>query len=315
MTYVIAEVGSNWRSLDDCLESIRASKQAGADAVKFQTFTGYALFGVEPPDSWNVELELPIDWLPALKAEADLHGIDFLCTAFSPELVAAVDPFVKAHKIASSDLKYPQLLHSVAKTGKPVLLSTGASSVADINHALQALDGCDVTLLYCVAAYPARTIDLRTIDLMRSLFDVPVGFSDHSTDVVGLPIEAVEQYAIPVLEKHFTAFPDLASPDRPHSLTADEFKTMVDHIRGHKGPVIAPSAEEGAMVLRHNRRLVVTADVQVDDILRYGVNYGAYRSLEDDARGLSPFLWEHVEGKRATRELKRGKGVGQGDFA
>jgi N,N'-diacetyllegionaminate synthase len=327
LTYVIAEVGSNWQTREQAIESVGIAKAVGADAVKFQAFTVDALYGM-PFDFIDQELghgevaacsvyntTLPLEWLPQLKEKADACGIDFLCTAFSPELVKAVDPFVKMHKVASSDLAYPQLLHEIRTTGKPVLLSTGASSLGDIKQALWCLQDVDVTLLYCVASYPARTIDLRTIDLMRSVFSVPVGFSDHSTDIIGLPVEAVEQYAIPVLEKHFTAFHDLVTPDRPHSLTSDEFKTMVDHIRGRRGPVVGPTSEEQAMIFRHNRRLIATQDIAAGETMRYGVNFGAYRSLVDDARGLTPFTWEQVEGKVATAVIKRGAGVGPGDFA
>jgi N,N'-diacetyllegionaminate synthase len=318
--FIIAEVGSNWRDLRDAVESIGRAKACGADAVKFQAFTPEALFGplvpgLHLPDPHS----LPIEWLPKLKEKADACGIEFMCTAFSPELVAAVDPYVSVHKIASSDLSYPQLLQAVAKTGKPVLLSTGASSKTDIDEAVTWLDGAKTVLMYCVSAYPARQTCLATIDLLKKTYGAgSVGFSDHSTDVVGIPYEASTQYGIVALEKHFTAFPDVDTPDRPHSLTPDEFKLMTEHIRGTRRPVIAPEPEEKAMVLRHNRRLVATQDIGVGTVLKYGENYGAYRSLEDDTRGLSPFFWNHPkgpEGKRASVTIARGKGIGPGDFA
>ncbi len=313
--FIVAEIGSNWQTLQHCLCSIDAAKDAGADAVKFQAFDDKALYGVDYAMGSVINLE----WLPLLAFHAEKVGIEFMCTAFSPDIVLAVDPYVSIHKIASSDLNYPQLLEAVARTGKPVLLSTGGSEEGDIGRALDILDSydCDTTLLYCVASYPARTVDLRVMELLEDRFDIEVGFSDHTTDVVGAPIVACA-WGATVLEKHVTFFPELDTPDRPHSLTGEEFKLMVDQIRGEAAPEIGPTSEEAAMVLRHKRRLIATRDIAVGETLRYGENYGAYRSLEDDDHGMSPFLWNHAklgpEGKAARAPITKGKGVGSGDF-
>lgn len=312
--YIIAEVGSNWRDLRDCVESIGIAKACGADAVKFQAFTGKALYGIEPPGGWNFSTELPLAWLPKLKEKADACDIDLGVTAFSPELVEAVDPYVPWHKVASSDCTWPQLLEAVARTGKPVLLSTGATHVQDITAAIHHVrDGDGVVALYCVASYPASFVDLHV--MCRLLDETPahfVGFSDHTLGY-SMAVEAARRGAT-VIEKHFTAFPDLDTPDRPHSLTPDEMKRMVDALRGKTQPTIGPTPEERDMLLRHNRRLVATQDIPPGGILTYGETFGAYRSLVDDARGLTPFAWASVEGKKATRAIGRGEGIGPGDF-
>ncbi len=315
--YIIAEIGSNWQTLDQAVSSVSAAKQAGADAVKFQAFDPLSLYGFYEGDRLVGRMvgELPPNWIPALKDKADACGIDFMCTAFSPELVKAVDPYVPVHKVASSDLSYPQLLEAVARTGKPVLLSTGASTASEIAHALKTLtiyQSGEVTLLYCVAAYPALHANLDVMHLMQETFGIDVGFSDHTPGTT-VPIEACRQGAM-VLEKHVTAFPELDTPDRPHSLTMDEFKTMVDYIRGDRAVQISPTPEEKAMVLKHNRRLVATRDITSGEVLRYGENFGAYRSLVDDTRGMSPFAWGALEGQRSKVSLKRGQGIGPGDF-
>lgn len=334
--FIIAEVGSSWRTLNDCIQSIGQAKACGADAVKFQAFTHEALYGwpgekahFEDRTSWKTPYELPhalpLDWLPALKEKADACGIEFMCTAFSPQLVAAVDPFVGVHKVASSDCTWPQLLQAVAKTGKPVLLSVGASSEGDIRKAIVTLFEASaepfgwqwLTVLYCVAAYPALAVDLHVMRKLATVvpsIDYGVGFSDHSLGI-SLAIEASRQHkGLVAIEKHFTAFPDLDSPDRPHSLTPDEFKLMVDYIRGVRQPVIGPTFEEEAMLKRHNRRLIATQDLAAGAQLRYGENFGAYRSLVDDTRGLSPFAWESVEGRTTTKQINRGEALGPGDF-
>ncbi len=144
-----------------------------------------------------------------------------------------------------------------------------------------------------------------------------MGFSDHTTDIVSAPIVACA-WGATVLEKHVTFFPELDTPDRPHSLTGEEFKLMVDHIRGTLEPEIGPTSEETAMVAKHRRRLIATVDIRVGERLVYGENYGAYRSLVDDDHGMSPFLWNHdklgPEGKAARVAITKGKGVGPGDF-
>ena len=293
--------------------------------MKFQLFSPSALYGFEGgTDAYS----LPLDWLPKLKEKAKACGIEFMCTAFSPELVKAVDPFVEVHKVASSDLSYPQLLQAIKATKKPVILSTGASNEGDIRTALAEFqywfdpDDEDyvadpkcplIVLMYCVSAYPAKTIDLRVPELIAKQIHQNVGFSDHTTDIIWAPTYAALAGAV-AIEKHFTAFPELDTPDRPHSLTPDEFKTMVDYIRGVRKPVIGPTPEERDMLLRFNRRLIATKDIAAGGPLVYGETFGAYRSLKDDTRGLSPFAWQQVEGKRATKAIARGDGIGPGDF-
>jgi sialic acid synthase SpsE len=293
---IIAEIGSNFRNLDDCLYSIETAKRAGADFAKFQAFTGDALYG---PGHGPIAQELDLEWLPALKRKADECEIGLMCTAFSPELVTAVDPFVQVHKVASSDANYPQLLRTVAATGKPVIMSLGAARVEDVQRAIDIL-GKQVVLLSCIAAYPADCMSPRGAPGVAGISDHTLGYS--------VAVEAAMSGAL-VIEKHFTAFPDLDTPDREHSLTPAQFTRMVKLIR-HQ-PV---ESEENAMFLRHKRRLIATQDISTDALFNYGVNFGAYRSLEDDTRGLSPFAWEQVQGKKARLEIKRGKPIGLGDF-
>jgi N,N'-diacetyllegionaminate synthase len=311
--YIIAEVGSNWRTFDDCKASVVQAKKAGADAVKFQAFTAEALYGHGPHLEGAQMGTLPLDWLPLLKQVATEQGIDFLCSAFSPELVAAVDPFVEMHKVASAELSHVRLLERIRDTGKPVLLSTGASTPGDIRNALHTLEGSGpVVLLYCVAAYPATDIDLRHIDALAREFNLPVGYSDHSTDSLVIPKAAISAGAC-VLEKHFTAI-DSDTPDRPHSLTAAQFKRMVLNIRGEL-PFAWGSGEENEMRTRHNRRLIVTKALKAGETLEEGRTLGIYRSLKDDTRGLTPFAIAQVHGRAATRDLAAGEAIGPGDFA
>ncbi len=293
--FLIAEIGSNWRTLEEALDSISVAKDCGADAAKFQLFSKIALYGFSKRlEPWS----LPLDWLPLLKERADQVGIEFMCTAFSPELVTVVDPFVLVHKVASSDSCWPQLLEAAKATGKPVLLSTGATTGSDLVRAAGIL-GTNFIAMSCVASYPADCMPL---------FDYNgEGLSDHTLGY-SVAVESARRGAS-VIEKHFTAFPDLDTPDRPHSLTHAQFKAMVHLIRTGE-----PPDQEREFRLRHKRRLIATCDVAIGATLKYGETFGAYRCLEDDTRGLSPFRWAEVEGKLAAVDIKRGTPIGEGDF-
>lgn len=320
--FIVAEVGSNWRTLEDCLDSIRGAKACGADAVKFQLYSEAALYGVVPQSQvlgtpMDMPGKLPLDWLPKLRREADKVGIEFMCSAFSPELAQAVNPFVNLHKVASAECTHVRLLEKLNDLGKPVVLSTGAHGHGDIDKAIKTLDRVPIILCYCVAAYPAKDIMLETILGLESVFpNTRVGYSDHSTDIRTIPWQSVAQGAC-LLEKHFTAI-EAETPDKPHSLTIDEFKRMVIYIRtkeaGQSWLGAWGSPEETPMILRHNRRLIATRDIWPGDLLTEGLNYGIYRSLKDDTHALSPWAVAQVHGKKVVKPIKAGDGIGPGDF-
>ena len=360
--FIVAEIGSNWRTLEDCMTSISQAKACGADAVKFQLFDWDSLYGLEvefetlldyenasTEASWNPDIDqirieqagkgkinehtLLLEWLPKLKEKADAVGIEFMCSAFSPELIDAVDPFVNLHKVASAESTHVRMLERLRVIGKPVFLSTGAHGVEDIRAALSVLqedwslafkfardtkyegktafEKPPVVLMYCVAAYPAREVQLRAIEVMRQDFGLPIGYSDHSTDVLVIPDRAVNDFGACVIEKHVN-FVGADGPDAPHSLSGDQFKAMV---HGMYGPhdITQPTLEERPMVLRHNRRLIATRDIAVGDVLTEGQNFGIYRSLKDETHAFHPFMADEINGKAALRDIKVGDGVGPGD--
>jgi len=217
---IIAEIGSNWRCLDDCLRSVRAAKEVGADIVKFQYFTHKKLYGY----AGTMEGELPIGYIGHIAQACELAGVEFMCSVFDPEDVVVVDPFVKRHKLASAESGYKALIDAMAATGKQVLVSTGCMDPVDLSYIKDNIDY--VCWMYCCPEYPAK----------RSYIDKPYdgflneGVSDHTLDIYqtpGIAKKAGAQY----LEKHFTAFPDLNTADRPHSLTPDEFKEMTHFLR------------------------------------------------------------------------------------
>lgn len=301
--FIIAEIGSNFTSREDVLNSITQAKLSGADAVKYQLYTHKDLYGFDG----EVKGQLDPLWLAAMRDKAQAVGIELMCTAFSPEGYDIVNPFVKFHKVASSELTHKRILQKVKSFGKMVFLSTGAAMEDEIKEALRILDDTPLTLMYCVGAYPARTVDVTTIALMQQKFNVPMGYSDHTTDVLMIPALAVT-YGATVIEKH-VSFIDAETPDKPHSLNGAEFKLMCENLKQGRETKIGPLPSEKDMVLRHKRRIMATQDIQIGEYLFEGVNFGIYRSKVDDSAAMHGFSVDEVNGKVSLVDLVAGSGI------
>lgn len=322
MTFIIAEIGSNWTNLEDCLNSVALAKNCGADAVKFQMFSQEELYGPGFYENNRYDIR---NWIADLATKAEACEIEFMCSAFSPEGLDFVNPYVKRHKIASAELSHATLLARARAKDKPVILSTGASSIVDIENALCYLGQTPTTLMYCVSAYPAKNINLEGIDKLRTHFAKDasepytlkwniqgIGYSCHSAEF-STPLTAVLHHRADVIEKHFK-LRDMDSPDNGHSIGPKEFKKMVKAIReNRREEVNFPDTQEREMLLKHNRRLIITADITKGQRLDYGTNYGIYRSRKEDDRGYSGFRWELFNHSVATKDLKAGDALGPGD--
>ena len=270
-TKLIAEVGSNYNgSLDKALEYIKAAKTCGADIVKFQTLSKEKLVA---PKIWSSEggssdnpvyqqfsnLTLPEEWHFILKQAADENGIEFMSTPFYLEAVDLLERVgVETYKIASGDITFKPLLEAVGRTGKKVILSTGGSSLKDVEKAISILKQTgagDITLLHCVSNYPPQwsEMNLRAIVTLRNAFDLPVGISDHTPGTI-VPIAAVTLGSA-VIEKHVTFDRSLPGPDHPFAMTMEEFAEMVRQVRqieealgtGEKVPADSESAKQYRM--------------------------------------------------------------------
>ena len=236
-TYVIAEIGSNHDgSLDEAVRLIEASAGAGADCVKFQSFRAETLVAPTHPGHATLQhLSLPSAWYPDLKAAADRCGVHFAATPFDllalQELVAVGMPVIK---IASGDLTYTDLLEAAAATGLPLVVSTGAAYLGEVDEAMRSMRAAGATqiaLLHCASAYPAtfEAANVRAVVTLRAAFGVPVGFSDHT------PGHAAALAAVALggrlIEKHITFDRSQPGPDHAYALIVDEFADLVRNIR------------------------------------------------------------------------------------
>lgn len=246
--FIIAEAGSNHnRSLDQAKELIDVAAKAGVDAVKFQLFKGEKLYPqncgiVDSPmgriDFFKVlkDMELPLEWLNILKEYSQEKGLIFLCTCFDEDSARALEDIgILAHKLGSPELNHIPLLENLAAMNKPVILSTGLSRFFEIE---EALDTCyrygnkQIALLHCVSAYPTplEECNLNVIKTLKTVFDVPVGISDHTLDPIVVPVVAVAIGAC-VIEKHFTISKTLNGPDHSFALEPQELTKMVSEVR------------------------------------------------------------------------------------
>jgi sialic acid synthase SpsE len=295
--YVIAEVGSNWKTEVDLISSVNMAKQVGADAVKFQYLTESELYGPTP----EINKTFP---LSNLKLKCEAAGIDMLCSAFSPDGVKEVDKFVDAHKIASSEMSHIRMLEAVKATGKPVILSTGGYFVPDIQRVLKFLGDYPVILMHCNLKYPANLVDLKKFRDIKRLGVEFMGYSDHTTSIDAVP-SLMKLQGVSVYEKHFNPFDYKDTPDAPHSLGRDNFLTFVSYLRNDP----KDSNEETEGRLKFVRRVVATTDIRAGDRLNEGVNIGIFRSRYNDTNGVNPFFIDRIEGKLAARPIRQGTGV------
>jgi sialic acid synthase SpsE len=278
--YVIAEAGSNHnRDLSVARELIDVAADAGADAVKFQTYTGSGLYSAKTPRFEYLDDErspaelldaiaLPREWQQELAERARGRGIVFFSSPFDAEAVESLAAVgVPAMKIASFEIVDLPLIRHAASVGVPIILSTGMSTYDEIEDALGAVRDAgnrQVALLRCASVYPApaEIMNLRAMETMREAFGVPVGLSDHTT---GISVaSAAAALGAELIEKHFTLSREMKGPDHPFALEPDELRAMVVAIREVEaalgnGRIEGPSAAEAKEMYRLARRSVVAA--------------------------------------------------------
>ncbi len=335
-TFIIAEAASNWKcgsyeeDLKRAKELIKLAKKAGADAVKFQTYRPETIYvqdagksnylsehGIkESINDIFAHLSMPYEMIPELTKYCKQENIMFMSTPFSIQDAKAVDPYVLIHKIASFEINHIRLIEFLAQTKKPLLISTGASTYEEIDFAvnLAKKNGNNkIVLMQCTSKYPCpiSALNLSVIPQMRSRYNIPVGFSDHSIDPVVAPVLAVGLGAT-VIEKHFTLDRNLPGPDHPFALIPSELELMIKSIRSAelaKGNGKKEILKEELELRRFaTRSIQAIRDISKGEILQEGVNFEILRP-GNRIRGIEPRFLATVNGKKAVREVKRGDGI------
>ena len=320
-TYVIAEAGVNHNgSSETALALVDAAASAGANAVKFQTFdpdavsvpaapkADYQLATTDPTETQRDmlrQLVLNEDAYPRIVQRCAERDIDFLSTPFDVPSIGLLDRLgVAAFKLASGEITNLFLLRELARRGKPVYLSSGMSTLGEVDGALRILRarGIQTTVLHCTSAYPAPIddVNLRAMQTIRDALGVPVGYSDHTTSLV-VPVAAVVLGAV-VIEKHLTLDRRSPGPDHAASLEPPDFTAMVSAIRevgvamgnGVKHPM--PSEKSTREVARRSlvaaRALPAGKTLDADDL-----------SAKRPGTGISPMELDFVVGRVLRRPL------------
>lgn len=325
--FIIAEASANHsQKFNNAVNIIKEAKKAGADAIKFQTYTPDTLtidvnngyFKIKHPEWGGQTLYqlykkayTPWKWFKDLKKIADDSGIIFFSTVFDKTSVDFLEELdVPAYKIASFELVDLPLIEYTARTKKPLILSTGMASLVEIKEAIDVAKKCgakEIILLKCVSSYPAKPehMNLRTIPDMEKLFKCPVGLSDHSLGI-GVSVAAVSIGA-KVIEKHFILSRKFKTPDSFFSTEPKELKELVDNVRiselaigkVHYG---LTQAERDSRI--HRRSLFVIKDINKGEVF----SEENIRSIRP-GYGVSPKYIRTILGKKSKIGLRKGSPV------
>lgn len=324
--YLIAEIGVNHEgSLEKAKYLISLAKKGGADAVKFQTYKADTLASKDSPSYWDNNKESCSNQHELFKKydcfeEADYVqladyasklNIDFTSTPFDDASVEFLDPIVSFFKISSSDITNIPFLIKIARKNKPIILSTGASNIEEIDLAVEAIksNGCkQLALLHCVLNYP--TLDhhahlLMIKGLIRSYPDLIIGYSDHTLpdDSMTTLISSYLLGAV-IIEKHFTCDKNLPGNDHYHSMDykdLSKFVSLAEKIEKLLGSTDTKQAIESEELSRKNARrsIVMTKDVMnKEQLTEDSITY------KRPGTGISPMYWNDVLKRRAAKDLK-----------
>jgi len=322
--YIIAEIGSNHnRNLDKAKELIDVAKEAGCNAVKFQSYTAGGIYSIYTPRISEMEgrskegetpyelikrIEMPVEWHPILKTYCDEVGITFCSTPFDEKMVDVLESIdVPFYKVASYEITHYPMLRKIAQTGKPVILSTGNSGLNDIERAINLLEKeglHDYALLHCVSQYPARyeDINLKCLLTLETAFNCVAGFSDHTADYLS-SVAAVAMGAA-IIEKHITLNKKDPGPDHPFSLEPKELKEFVNAIRatelllGSSVKRVRESEEENHRIGR--RSIIAAEDIKTGDVIT-----SEKIVIKRPALGLHPQFIDVVIGKKAKKDIPK----------
>ena len=331
--FIIAELSANHgHDINIAKDTIKAAKDAGADAIKIQTYTADTLtidcdneyFKLDSGTIWDgrtlydlyTEAYTPWEWQKELMEYANSIGLIFFSTPFDKTAVDFLEELdVPVYKVASFEIMDIPLIEYIASKGKPIILSTGIASLCDIEEAVDVckrMENDQIILLKCTSAYPAKIEDanLNTIPNMKETFGVEVGLSDHTLGFVA-PVVAVALGA-KVIEKHFIINKSIGGPDASFSLEPNEFKQMVESIR--EAEKALGRIDYSMNDIKKNSRafcrsLFIVKDIKAGD--KFTVEN--VKSIRP-SNGLPPKYYNEILGKTAKIDIERGTPVEWGQI-
>lgn len=323
--FVIAELSANHnQDFNVAVESIKAIKDCGADAVKLQTYTPDTItidsdkefFQIKQGTIWDgttlyklyQEAYTPWDWQPKLKQYAEELGLICFSSPFDSSAVDFLESLnVPAYKVASFEIVDLPLIEYIASKKKPIIISTGIATGDEIKEAVETcrkVGNDDIVLLKCTSEYPApiEEANLSAINYLKEKYNVIVGLSDHTLGV-DVAIASVALGA-KVIEKHFIIDRNIGGPDSSFSLEPNEFKQMVESIRNVEKAIGKPNFELNEKIKRSRkfaRSLFVVKDIEKGEIL----TSDNVRSIRPNY-GLAPKYLKDVLGKKAKSKIEKG---------
>ncbi len=324
--FIIAEAGVNHNgSVDLAKKLIEAAAEAGADAVKFQSFKATLLVSKNTPKAEyqkNQENlgEGQLEMLKRLQLDeaahielikhADEMGIMFMSTPFDHDSIELLNKLeLKVFKIGSGDLTNVPYLRHIASLNKTVILSTGMADMEEVRQSVQVLLEAgmsiqDITLLHTNTDYPTNysDVNLLAMNSLARYFGTRVGYSDH-TRGIEVPVAAVALGAR-VIEKHFTLSRDMQGPDHKASLEPDELKAMVRSIRNVEAAmgdgVKKPSISESKNIVAARKSIVALVDIEKGELFTE-----ANLTVKRPGNGVSPLMWDKIIGNKAEKDYKK----------
>ena len=326
--YIVAEIGSNFdRSLEQAKNLVDLAKDAGADAVKFQSFLadkivsehGFRNLQISFQSKWKKSVcevyedaELPREWHQEIADYCRKKGITFFSAPYDKEAVDLLDEIgVPAFKVGSGDINFLSLIEYMAKKGKPMIVGTGASTLGEIEETINIMRAAgneDIILLQCVTNYPSpiEQANIRAMITLREAFQVNVGYSDHTLGYL-IPLGAVALGAC-MIEKHFTLDKMREGPDHRFSMNVSEFAEMVKNIRLMEkalGSYIKrPVPAEDETIIIQRRCIYAKKDIPRGTIITRDM-----LTLLRPDKGLKPKYIDIVVGRRAQKDIPKGTAI------
>jgi len=321
--FIIAEAGVNHNgSLDLACQLIDVAKDAGADAVKFQTFKAENVVSrladkaeyqkkTTGSDKSQLEmikkLEISFEDFVKLKKYCDKKVIMFLSTPFDHQSIDFLYNLVDIYKIPSGEIINGPYLKHIAAKNKPIIMSTGMANLGEVEDAINSIrevnSKAKISLLHCTTDYPAsyEEVNLKAMQTLAAAFKLPVGYSDHTLGIE-VPVAAVAMGA-KIIEKHFTLDKNLPGPDHKASLEPDELKEMVKAIRNIEmalGDGIKKPNKSEIEIMKVVRKSIVASKSIKKGEMFTKTNI----TVKRPGIGISPMRWDEVIGERANRDFK-----------